>query len=299
MRYCVLASGSSGNASLLSEGGFGLLLDLGVGPRTLARRLDAIGASWDDIHAALLTHVHTDHWNENTFANLKRQNIPLFCHSSHAAALQYESPVFLDLLDNDRVRFYEVDDTFVLAGGIACRPLQLKHDGGVTCGFRFDGGPDQLGQTWALAYAADLGSWDLALADSLANVDVLALEFNHDERMEKQSGRALSLIRRVLGDHGHLSNRQAAELLTAVLARSASGRLQHVVQLHLSRQCNRPELARRAVSKLCQERSQAIQLHTAEQDCPGEWLTVEPVPAETQITLSYEQLWLPGWEAAS
>ena len=194
MRFCVLASGSSGNASVVSADGFGVLLDLGLGPRTLARRLADVGASWDDVHAALLTHVHSDHWNENTLAHLGRRNIPLYCHRDHATALKYESPAFAELLENDRLCFYEVGATISLGDQIACRPLALRHDGGMTCGFRFEGGPDSLGQTWALAYAADLGSWDTALAEALANVDVLALEFNHDEPLEKQSGRGQALI---------------------------------------------------------------------------------------------------------
>jgi phosphoribosyl 1,2-cyclic phosphodiesterase len=302
MRFCVLASGSSGNASLLKAGNFGVLLDLGLGPQTLARRLADVGASWDDVSAALLTHVHGDHWNENTLAHLERRNIPLYCHHSHATALKYESPAFADLLENDRLCFYELDTEFTLAEGIGCRPLPLKHDGGVTCGFRFEG-QYPFGQAWALAYAADLGSWDAALADALANVDVLALEFNHDETMERQCGRAESLIRRVLGELGHLSNNQAAELLTEVLARSTTGRLQHLVQLHLSGQCNRPDLARTAVDKVLRDHRHTLKVHTAEQACSGSWLALGPVRSggknrkNARVALTPQQPWLPGWDA--
>jgi phosphoribosyl 1,2-cyclic phosphodiesterase len=300
MRFCVLASGSSGNASVLSAGGFGVLLDLGLGPRTLTRRLADVGASWNDVHAAVLTHVHGDHWNENTLAHLARRDIPLHCHQSHATALKYESPVFAELLESDRLFFYEVGATISLGDQIACRPLVLRHDGGMTCGFRFEGALDGLGKTWALAYAADLGSWDADLAEALANVDILALEFNHDEQLEKQSGRGQALIQRVLGDHGHLSNRQAAELLAAVLARSDSGRLQHVVQLHLSRQCNRPELARMEAAKIVEEHW--VELHTGAQDSAGAWLGVRAAPTRKKARSSrrmacpVHQPWLPGWE---
>src|SRR5947209_18975926 len=108
MRFCVLASGSSGNASLLRAGSFGLLIDLGLGPRALARRLGEVGASWDDIHAALLTHVHGDHWNENTLAYLRRRDIPLHCHQNHAHALKASSPAFAELVECDLLRFYTV-----------------------------------------------------------------------------------------------------------------------------------------------------------------------------------------------
>src|SRR5579863_7728878 len=99
MRFCVLASGSSGNASLLRVGDFGLLLDVGLGPRALARRLAQIGAAWNDISAVFLTHVHGDHWNERSLAHLRNHDIRLYCHRSHATALKHESPAFAELLD--------------------------------------------------------------------------------------------------------------------------------------------------------------------------------------------------------
>lgn len=302
MRYCVLASGSSGNASLLTAGGFGALLDIGLGPRALARRLAAVGASWDDVHAVFLTHVHGDHWNENTLAHLRRRHIPLYCHPSHATALKVASDGFADLLDNDAVHFYEVDHVLQPAASLSCRPLLLKHDSGITCGFRFEGRPDIFSRSWALAYAADLGSWNDELAEALANVDVLALEFNHDEYLERHSGRSLALIQRVLGDHGHLSNEQAAGLLREVLARSESCRLQHLVQLHLSRDCNRPALARQFAHAVCREQEHEIKVHTAEQNYPGAWLGVRRPAYRVKkergspLACAEQQPWLPGWD---
>ena len=61
VRFTVLASGSGGNASFLEAGDFGLLLDIGLGPRQLAKRLAAAGAGWSRVRAVLLTHTHSDH----------------------------------------------------------------------------------------------------------------------------------------------------------------------------------------------------------------------------------------------
>ena len=55
------------------------------------------------------------------------------------------------------------------------------------------------------------------MAESLTDVDVLGVEFNHDVAMQKSSRRPEFLIERNLGDDGHLSNIQGAELLEAVL----------------------------------------------------------------------------------
>ena len=264
LSFTVLASGSSGNASLLRVDGFGLLLDAGLGPRLLARRLMAAGAAWSQVHAVLLTHTHSDHWRERTLRHLHRLRIPLYCHAGHQDGLGY-SPTFARMLTEELVVDYESGKEFHLTPGLSCRPLPLRHDCGATFGFRFQVSDALDGEARALGYVADLGSWDADLAQALADVDLLALEFNHDVELEQTSGRSPYLIERVLGDDGHLSNAQAAALLGEILQRSLAGRLRHVVQLHLSRECNRPLLAREAVRAILTELT-SVELHTASQD---------------------------------
>jgi phosphoribosyl 1,2-cyclic phosphodiesterase len=268
LRFTVLASGSAGNTSFLEVDGFGLLLDFGLGPRQLARRLAGAEASWSQIRMVLLTHTHSDHWNERTLLYLRRLRIPLVCHTDHHAALLAYSPAFEGLLADDLVQTYEPDVNLPLAPGLCCRPFRLCHDCGLTCGFRFERTSELFGEACALAYAADLGSWTADLADVLSDVDLLALEFNHDVAMEQCSGRSPRLIARVLGDHGHLSNVQAAALLREVLQRSAPGRLRQVVQLHLSRECNHPTLAARAAAGVLHDHP-GIDVHTACQHQPS------------------------------
>jgi phosphoribosyl 1,2-cyclic phosphodiesterase len=129
-------------------------------------------------------------------------------------------------------------------------------------------------QPWAIAYVADLGCWNAELAAALMDVDLLALEFNHDVLMERASGRTARLIARVIGDDGHLSNEQAAALLADVVRRSAPGRLRHVVQLHLSRECNTPDLAARAAATVLNGMADSVALCTASQHRPSRSFTV-------------------------
>ena len=302
LRFTVLASGSGGNASLLEAGGFGLLLDLGLGPRQLAGRLTAAGAAWPGVHAALLTHTHSDHWNDRALSHLQRCGIPLYCYAEHVGALLKYSTALAALREANLLRHYEAGQELALAPGLCCRPLRLRHDGGATFGFRFEGAPDLFGPACALAYAADLGSWDAELARALADVDLLALEFNHDEYLERASGRHPRLIARVLGDYGHLSNRQAAGLVSEVLRLSPPGRLRHLVQLHLSRDCNRPALAAEAARAALAGRADAVAVHTAAQDEPGPTLHLGLAGgARRRLRRSprrkpADQPWLPGME---
>jgi hypothetical protein len=177
----------------------------------------------------------------------------------------------------------------------------LRHDGGATFGFRLEGSADLFGRRRAIGYVADLGCWNEELAEQLADVDLLAVEFNHDVAMQYASGRMRRLIERVLGDDGHLSNTQAADLVRAVLARSAAGRVRHLVQLHLSRECNRPALARAAARTLLEELGSTIELHTAEQHAPtatlhlGAELPSRSAPRRRTRSTSAEPL-LPGMD---
>jgi phosphoribosyl 1,2-cyclic phosphodiesterase len=308
LRFTVLASGSAGNASLVEAEGFGVLIDVGLGPRQLGQRLTAVGASWRQVDAAVLTHTHGDHWNEGAFAQLHRHRAPLYCHPEQQARLVLASPAFVALRDAGLVRPYAVGEELAL-GPLRCCPLPLSHDGAVTCGFRIEAAGDLFGPSSVLGYAADLGTWDAVLADALADVDVLALEFNHEVALQRASGRSPRLILRNLGDRGHLSNAQAALFVHEVLRRSPPGRLRHLVQLHLSRDCNRPELAVAAAQKALTGVEPAVQIHTACQHEAGPSLSVgdgatpatrtrrprrprKPTARATHLT----QLWLPGWD---
>jgi phosphoribosyl 1,2-cyclic phosphodiesterase len=282
VQFHVLASGSSGNCCLLDLNGFGVLIDLGLGPRQLAGRWRHRPPVWQHIQAVLLTHVHGDHWNENSLNHLAQRGIPLYCHQEHAAALPDWSPAFVALAAAGLVRSYTIGEPLPLGEGCRAIPMPLKHDGGMTCGFRVEGPRDVFDRCWALAYAADLGSWDETLANWLSDVDVLALEFNHDVALQYASGRSPRLIRRVLGDQGHLSNTQAAALFAEVLRQSERGRLQHLVQLHLSRQCNRHELAHDAAQHVVRHHGATVQVHTTSQEFAGPTVSFGDTPARTR-----------------
>jgi phosphoribosyl 1,2-cyclic phosphodiesterase len=305
LRFTVLASGSAGNASLIETEGLGVLLDAGIGPRILGARLAAAGLSWQSIHACLLTHTHTDHWNDRTFAHLLRRKVPVYCHPEHHGELLRFSASFAALRAARLVNDYTANGELIFSSGLRCWPLALRHDSGSTFGFRFEAVTDLYGPSAALGYVADLGCWDADLLASLLDVDLLALEFNHDVELEYRSGRHPELIARVLGDDGHLSNEQAAKLLHEILHRSTPGRLRHLVQLHLSRECNRPELARTAAKAVLDGHRTTIKVHTASQDEPGPTLHLGGAAVKKprsrriggKISHNVAQLSLPGLEA--
>ena len=196
------------------------------------------------------------------------------CHVDHAVHFASCSRAFRGLEEEGLVQQFGDGEAFRLGDALRCRALPIRHDGGPTFAFRFEGPADIFGNMDTLVYATDLGTWDHDLVHEFANVDVLALEFNHDVQLQRSSGRSPFLIARVLGDDGHLSNAQAAGLLSEVLARSERGRLRHLVQLHLSRDCNRPDLATTAARTVLAEWDERTTIHTARQDRPLPTLAV-------------------------
>ena len=268
-RFTVLASGSGGNATLLEADGFGLLIDCGLHPRFLSARLAAVGASWEKVDAVVLTHTHGDHWKDLTLAECCSRRIPVYAHPAQLNHLNTAAPSFDALRRGNLTRSYADGRVIDLAPGLTCRPIRVSHDSDPTFAFRFDY-RDAAGDgpAWAVGHASDLGCVTDELIAAFAGVDVLAVEFNHDERMERNSPRPAFLVQRVLSDTGHLSNRQAAEFARAVAARSGPGFPSHLVQLHLSKDCNHPFLAESAGRNALADLNPSAVVVTAKQDVP-------------------------------
>ena len=274
VQFAVLASGSRGNATLIRAGGAALLLDLGVGPRELSRRLESVGASWDHLGAALLTHTHSDHVDDHGLLKLAAHRIPFYCHEEHREELSFQAG-FQALAAAGLVRCYD-DRPFLAPNGMGVEPLELSHDADPTFGFRIEVKPARGSRSLAIGYMADTGCWTAAMADRMAGVDLLGIEFNHDVAMQKGSRRPPFLIERVLGNWGHLSNEQGAEFVTAVLDRSGRGDLRHLVLLHLSQQCNTPELAVDSARSALRGAGRRVAVHASRQAVPHPTLWLEP-----------------------
>ena len=95
----------------------------------------------------------------------------------------------------------------------------------------------------AVAVATDMGHFDQYVIDHLQKLDAILLESNHDVRMLETGPYPYYLKRRILGDHGHLSNENAGRLLNNIL----HDNLKKIFLGHLSKENNYEELAYEAV----------------------------------------------------
>jgi phosphoribosyl 1,2-cyclic phosphodiesterase len=225
--FCVLASSSSGNCSVLIHGE-GLLrrvtlIDCGLSPRRTRLLLARMGLDFSVIDDILVTHLDGDHFYAGWTKALPRHTW-LHMHRRHLKrAVNAGVPM-------DRVTAFE--EPFTLRCGVHVRPTVLTHDAWGVVAFRLDIRGVSLG------YATDLGRASPALIKAMQGVDVLAIESNYCRRMQIDSDRPEELKERIMGGYGHLSNEECAAACKKIEPR------EHVVLLHLSRQCNSPDTAR-------------------------------------------------------
>ena len=234
MRFCSLGSGSAGNATL-AEASQGitrtrLLIDAGFSERELTRRLARIGCEPADIDAVFITHEHGDHIG-CALAFASRHGRPLILSRGTWRAIGRAD------FDPRLLRFTASGDTFQL-GDIELQPFGVPHDALEPLQLVVSDGVTRLG------IVTDLGCVPESVTDALTGCNALLLEANHDEDLLRAGPYPPSLKKRILGTHGHLSNRSAAGLL----AHCKHPRLNDVVAAHLSERNNTPALAREAFS---------------------------------------------------
>jgi phosphoribosyl 1,2-cyclic phosphodiesterase len=219
VRVLVVASGSRGNAALVDAGGTRVLVDAGVGPRVLARALEAHGFGLP--HAIVVTHAHDDHLGHGQKI-ARKLDIPLWVSEATARVAR--------LVEAPRVRVYGARTPFAI-GSIAIAPLPIPHDAAqVSLVFEHEGR--------SVGLATDLGEVPPGLEEHLARCDALLIESNHDVGMLDRGPYPAHLKRRIASARGHLSNEQTHALLSRLSART-----RHVVLMHLSETNNAPELA--------------------------------------------------------
>jgi phosphoribosyl 1,2-cyclic phosphodiesterase len=225
MRFCVLASGSSGNCIYVESEGTRLLIDCGLGRRELRRRLDAVGTSAERLDAVLLSHEHTDHSGGAGIAS-RSFSAPLHATWPTFAGIEKRLGALCGLVEFEAGNPFEV-------GSLRVEPFSLPHDAADTCGFIIDDGHSRLG------VATDLGQATALAREKLHGCSALVIESNHDPHMLEAGPYPWPLKRRISGRLGHLSNGEGAALLSCLLHPG----LRHVVLAHLSRTNNLPEMA--------------------------------------------------------
>tara|TARA_B100000497_G_scaffold128115_1_gene173501 strand:+ start:10278 stop:11039 length:762 start_codon:yes stop_codon:yes gene_type:complete len=253
MRFASLGSGSKGNSTVVESDTACVMVDCGFGLRNACTRLERIGKSPEDLTAIIVTHEHSDHW-KGIGALSAKYNIPVYLSAGSLKAKQIQSGEALFNCIDSHKDFY--------VGDICIKPVPVPHDAREPIQYILSNGKVQLG------ILTDLGHFTPHVVSSYSKCDALLLECNYDDDMLLDGPYPRFLKDRVSGMFGHLSNRQAADLLLAL----DLSRLKTLVIGHISAKNNDVSLIKAAIEPLCGE---DIVLSFADQESGSPWMEIK------------------------
>ncbi len=249
LHLTILGSGSAGNCAVVESGQCTLLIDGGLSARQIVTRLESVGINPLELDGILLTHEHIDHVG-GLDVLCKKFCVPIYCNALTAEALRRSEAAC-----RKNFRLFQTGGEFTVKD-ITVQTFPIPHDAVDPVGFVLHQDSSALG------FCTDLGFATKLVFERLRAVQTLVIETNHDEKMlQADTRRPWPVKQRIMSRHGHLSNAAAAEVLVQLL----EGGLRRAVLGHLSRDCNRPELALDAVRGRFAEAGADVEVFCASQ----------------------------------
>ena len=249
MQFCSLGSGSKGNGTLVAFDNTIILIDCGFSLKESVRRLALKGISPQQISAIIVTHEHSDHVS-GVAGLANKYSIPVWL--SKGTSLDKKcAPIKSMLLFNSHLSFQ--------IGEIRVTPVTVPHDSREATQFILSAANQSIG------LLTDVGHITRHILDAYSVCNALLLEFNYDQQMLMQGPYPYALKQRVSGGLGHLSNQQAAEMLTCM----DLSNLRKLVAMHISAENNRSELVEQKLSAITAINS--IKYYLADQARGFDW----------------------------
>ncbi|MBU8910934.1 MAG: MBL fold metallo-hydrolase [Desulfobacterales bacterium] len=245
---CPLASGSKGNSLLVSCHNSSILIDAGLSGIEIERRLNRVNIDPESLRAIIITHEHSDHVRGAGILS-RRFKLPLYITQKTLQACRGLGKI-------EDICFFECGTPFEI-DQILISPFSTSHDARDPAGLTMEYNGHKIG------IATDLGIATNLVREHLKNSNILYLESNHDLEMLINGSYPWHLKQRIKGRTGHLSNMDAAALVSEL----KTDHLKHVILAHLSEENNCPQKALLEVSKSLNASN--IALHVAEPDQPG------------------------------
>lgn len=195
---CSIASGSNGNCYYIGNDTEAVLVDAGITCREAVKRMRRAGLSMDKVKAIFISHEHGDHI----------RGLEVMAHT-------FNLPVYITprTLQHSRLRLNpQFVRTFtayqpVCIAGLTVHPFPKFHDAADPHSFIVEGSNTRIG------VFTDIGTPCTHVIDHFGQCHAVFLETNYDDEMLEKGRYPYHLKRRIKGDEGHLSNKQALDLL--------------------------------------------------------------------------------------
>jgi len=260
IKFCPLASGSSGNSIFAGTENTKILIDAGVSGKKIQDALFSIDEDAAKIDAIFVTHEHADHIKAVGILS-RRFDIPIFATEGTWQAMECELGA---ISRKNKCIIYSGEKNIV--NDICIKAFDIPHDAAQPVGYSIFSGETKL------TIATDMGHYNDDIKDNLADSNAILLEANHDIDMLKRGSYPYILKQRILGLNGHLANVTAGSLLGDIM----SEKIQHVYLGHLSQENNTEKLAYDTVKKVLESRNiivgRDISMEMAKRDCASRYI---------------------------
>ena len=234
IRFLSLASGSSGNCYYLGTETYGILIDAGIGVRTIKKHLKEYGIALERVRAVFVTHDHADHIKAVGTLG-EKYGIPVYSTPEIHEGIN-RNYCMTEKLTKASVRYIYKETPFQFED-FNITAFEVPHDGTDNVGYCIEADGK------VFSFLTDLGCITPTAAKYICKANHLIIEANYDDEMLQMGPYPKHLKERIAGQNGHMCNRDTAEFL----AQNMNEGLKNIWLCHLSKDNNHPELAYKTV----------------------------------------------------
>lgn len=264
LRFTVLGSGSTGNATIVQGNDKMVIVDAGMSAKKLDELMRERGVMGHQLDGLFVTHEHSDHI-KGLGAFARKYDLPIYANEATWAAMERH----VGTIAQEKRVFMETGEEVNL-GSMAIQSYPISHDAAEPVGYCFVENGEKL------SLATDLGYVSEKVKRQIIDSDVLVLEANHDTEMLRMGRYPWNTKRRILSDVGHLSNVAAGEALLELM----TDRTKRVYLAHLSLDHNLMDLAMLTVNTILEDhgifyKKEEHPLRATYHDRPTSWDVVK------------------------
>ena len=264
MKLCTIASGSSGNVSMVRTDSTVLLTDCGISRKRVVDGMKSQGADPGTLSGIMITHEHSDHIS-GLRVFLKKYRIPVFATARTIDAIL--SVPGMEEVDRSLFNAVRKEEAFSI-GDITAKCFEIPHDAADPVGWTYEH------ESSKVSVCTDIGTPTDTIRENLTGSNAMVIEANHDVRMLEAGSYPYALKCRILSDTGHLSNENSGKLISEIWDEN----MKYIFLGHLSKENNLPQIALAAVKNEMERDHEGYEKYTviraAERAVPMEAVAV-------------------------
>lgn len=227
VRFCSLSSGSSGNCQYIETENMKILIDAGFSGKRTEELLASIDVCPSTLDGIFITHEHIDHIKGAGVLS-RRYDLPLYANEGTWSGMESK----IGKMKEENIKIFTTEKLLEMKD-LTINPINIFHDALEPVGYVL------YYKNKKISVVTDTGTVDNNIMEKIKNSNLYLIESNHDANMLRDGDYPWYLKKRIASTKGHLSNDDAAKILSETIL----GKEEIVLLGHLSKDNNKPELA--------------------------------------------------------